>query len=253
MVKLGFHSNLSNIMNNSYWSKSEYKKCSDNTRCVLEEKVKQVVGMEVDHAEPSSCSGAVVPVEPAVEPKVAAKCQASAKNQVQVEESRLVSGIKQNREILTKYQDKFGKCKIFVTTSQGKSPENNLLLPSQHQLVKSCRMKPGKKKSYSIDEPTFINVLVLLVALYFAKAELSAVAMVSKLMARVVPEIKRLFKLNWKPIVEPRPIYGSQKQVCMKIVDMATALTVQCGLNPGKLLELWEVNRLESGEMSIEF
>ena len=42
--------------------------------------------------------------------------------------------------------------------------------------------------------------------------------------------------LNWKPITEHRVDYDKQKQVSMDRVDMATALALQCGLDPGKIV-----------------
>ena len=77
-------------------------------------------------------------------------------------------------------------------------------------------------------------MLVLLVGTHLTETELLAVTMVSKLLARVVPEIKTLSTLNWKPSVQLRPDYDNQKQGCMNRVDVATALAVQCGLDPGK-------------------
>ena len=59
---------------------------------------------------------------------------------------------------------------------------------------------------------------------------------VNKLCAEVALEIQRLLKINWKPIVEPRHEYNYQKSISMEEVDMATALALRCGLDPGKIV-----------------
>ena len=59
---------------------------------------------------------------------------------------------------------------------------------------------------------------------------------VNKLLSKVLPEIRRLLKLNWRPITEHRLDYNNQQQISMKRVDMATALAIQCGLDPGKIV-----------------
>ena len=70
--------------------------------------------------------------------------------------------------------------------------------------------------------------------------EISVLALANKLFAKVIPEISRLLKLNWKPIIEHRPNYDDQKQISVERVDMATALALQCGLDPGKIVRTLE-------------
>ena len=121
-----------------------------------------------------------------------------------------------------------------MTTFQGKPPIIDLQPPSQYQLMNSCRMRPHKNKSYGLVEPTFTHVFV--VGTYLTKMEISVLALANKLFAKVIPEISRLLKLNWKPIIEHRPNYDDQKQISVERVDMATALALQCGLDPGKIV-----------------
>ena len=108
-------------------------------------------------------------------------------------------------------------------------------------------MKPHKNKSYGLVEPIFINVLVFLVGTYLTKMEASVLASVNKLFAKVIPHISRLLKINWKPVVEPRPKYYDQKEISVERIDTNTALALQCGFDPGKIV------RILGGEYSGEW
>ena len=52
----------------------------------------------------------------------------------------------------------------------------------------------------------------------------------------VVPEVARLLKIDWRPLLEPRFNYQSQHSIDEHRVDMATALAVRSGLDPGKIV-----------------
>ena len=93
-------------------------------------------------------------------------------------------------------------------------------------------MKPDLKKSYSVEDPGLLNIVVFLEK-YLLSKEWLILAGVNKLLSKVLPEIRRLLKLNWKPITEHRVDYNNQKQISMDRIDMATALALQCGLDPG--------------------
>ena len=71
---------------------------------------------------------------------------------------RLVSGQKQKDNILEKYQAQYGNGKDIVASFKGKIPKTSLQPPSQHELMKSCRMKPDRNKSYSMEDPTIFNI-----------------------------------------------------------------------------------------------
>ena len=152
--------------------------------------------------------------------------------QAEAQLPRLVSGPKQKDNILEKYQAQYGNGKSIVTSLEGEHLKLNLQPPSQYHLMESCRTKPDKNKSYSVKDPTISNVIVSLVETYLSKTEISRLSMVNKLFAEVIPEIKRLFKLDWRPIIEARPNYNAQKYISMDRVDMATALALRCGLDP---------------------
>ena len=69
-----------------------------------------------------------------------------------------------------------------------------------------------------------------------SKTETLVLSKLNKLCAEVVLEIKRLSKINWKPIVEPRCDYDSQNSIPVGRVDMATALALRCCLDPGRIV-----------------
>ena len=110
---------------------------------------------------------------------------------------------KHKDDVLTNYQSKFGGDEPIVTTFQGKPPKFNLKPPSQYHWVKSSRMKPHKNKNYGLVKPIFRNVFVFLFGTYLTKMEAKVLASVSKLFSKVIPQISRLLKINWKPSVEP--------------------------------------------------
>ena len=102
--------------------------------------------------------------------------------------------------------------------------------------MKSCRMKPDRNKSYGVKDPTIFNVLVFLVGTYLSDVEILVLSKLNQLCAEVVPEIKRPLKIDWRPVVKPRHDYNDQKHISMDIVDMATALALKCGLDPGRIV-----------------
>ena len=96
---------------------------------------------------------------------------------------RLVSGPKQKDDILEKYQAQHENGNIIVVSFKGKPPRASLQSPAQYELIKSCRMKPDKNKSYSVEDPTILNVLVFLVGTYLSKMEILVLSKLNKLCA----------------------------------------------------------------------
>ena len=130
-------------------------------------------------------------VEPAVSNNLIGGFGKRLKPQVREEGSRLVSGPKQKEHILAKYQAEFGKGKPIVTTAQGKRKYFNLEPPSQCQLMRSCKMKPDPKKSYSVEDPILLNVVVFMEG-YLSMDEWLNLAGANKLLSKVLPEVSRL-------------------------------------------------------------
>ena len=158
-------------MNNSYWTKKDYRKHNEIRRAA-EMRDKRVELIDVD------CAGGTpgaAPVESATLPKVCTDivrrkvdmvarkpldrvceeppsqglnpgAQSQGCGPTPLYHSRLVRGPTHKEQILANYQDQFGAGKPITTNVQGKPPAETLQPPSQYQLMKSCRMKPDKKK-----------------------------------------------------------------------------------------------------------
>ena len=112
MPKPDFHSNLSNIINDNYWTKKDYIRHNDARRA-LKEKVKKVDMMDVDGTPgvsiPVESDGTLKaisdfvfgPVRPPIDSKSISRCQENARLQVGAPAPRLVSGPKHKDDILT--------------------------------------------------------------------------------------------------------------------------------------------------------
>ena len=56
-----------------------------------------------------------------------------------------------------------------------------------------------------------------------------------KFSRKFVPKIKIILLVDWRPILQPRLDYKSHTHIDLRRVDMATALAIQSGFDPGKL------------------
>ena len=159
-------------------------------------------------------------------------------NQQPPKSARLVSGTAMKNEILQSYQDKFGADypKPITTNSLGTSANHLLQPPSQHDLFKSSRMKPEQDKYYGVADLTIWNVVVLVVNSFLCMKDLLTLSRSNKLMNKVVPETHRLLKVDWTPLLQPRLNYQDQERVDPNRVDMATALAIHVGLDPGRIV-----------------
>ena len=162
--------------------------------------------------------------------------------------SRLVKSTKMKNSILDDYQKEFGSGKPVVTSQLG-TLENLLQPPSQYVLMRSCSMKPELKKHYSSDPICFYNVAALVMNSFLSPKEMWAIAQLNKFMSVAVPDIKRLLLVDWRPLLQPRYNYELQTSIDNKRVDMATALAIRCGFDPGKIVRtLGGGNILPPGE-----
>ena len=166
VVKTSFQNNLSNIINDNYWTRTEYRNRSHAS--ILKENVKKVdrmivdsIGADQDSASPAESQGSPVvfgPVRPPIYSKGFGVPQEIA-GDAGVQAPKLIKNSKHKDDVLANYQLEHGGHKPIVTTFQGKPSNNNLQPPSQYHLVKSSRMKPHKNKSYGLLDPIFRNVL----------------------------------------------------------------------------------------------
>ena len=120
-----------------------------------------------------------------------------------------------------------------TTTHLGTS---NLQTPSQFELMRSSAMRPEKSKYYMAGPVTFSNIVVLVLNSFLEKKDLVNLSMTDKLLREVVPEVMRLLLVDWKPLLKPRLDYEDPNQIDVDRVDMATALAVRSGLDPGKIV-----------------
>ena len=59
-------------------------------------------------------------------------------------------------------------------------------------------------------------------------------------MNKVVQEVHHSLKIDWTPLLEPRLSYQDQESVDPHRVDMATALAIHVGLDPGRIVRTLE-------------
>ena len=219
--KSDFHSDLSANLHNNYVSRADLKKKREESFAAP-----GVESVTIPVVVNSVRNQIVPPVEDDQQPSKPA---------------RLVSGTAMKNEILQSYQDKFGADypKPITTNSLGTST-NHLQPPSQRDLFKSSRMKPEQDKYYGLADLTIWNVVVLVVNSFLCMKDLLALSTSSKLMNKVVPETCRLLKVDWTPLLQPRLNYQDQESVDPNRVDMATALAIRVGLDPGRIVRTLE-------------
>ena len=227
--KIDFQSDLSNKLDKSYWSKS------DVARMAAAAKSSQSsLSLDVVRAQES---GPPVLQTPGPDlPRLSSQSVLVPKPT-----ARLVPSTKVKNAVLDSYQKKFGHTVSNPITTTSKGTSSHLLLqpPSQSQLVTQCKMKPNKDKHYGLSSIGFINIVPVIFAGFLTVREKKfALSRLCKILARAVPEMHRLFKIDWRPITKPRLNYQNQSSIDPHRVDMATALALRSGLDPGKLLEL---------------
>ena len=151
---------------------------------------------------------------------------------------RLITGTKMKNDTLQKYQDKFGADhpSPITTTALGTSINHPFQPPSQYHLVKSSRMKPESDKHYGVLDVTFFNIVVLVLNAWLCVKDLISLSLVNRKLRRVTKEVHRLLKIDWRPLKDDRLNYENQSHIDPHRVDMATALAVRTGLDPGRIV-----------------
>ena len=147
---------------------------------------------------------------------------------------------KTKNSILAQYETTYGKGT--VANSQGKNLpllhlHNHLqLVPSRGEIAKQATMKPSLKRQYRVEDLDLSNVLAIVMRVMGHKlnaTDYSNLSLVSKKFQVIVPEFLRLLALDFTPLFEPRYDYRKQKEISKQRVDMAGALLVHFGLEPG--------------------
>ena len=147
---------------------------------------------------------------------------------------------KKKNEILAIYQDKFssGSTKSLVSSSQGKRIASyKSQLPSNHRLVRDCKMKPSLDIQYRVEDLQLSDIAVSIVkrwSLYFGSNHgLWKLACLNKLWHKMVSEVLRLKDMDFTPLLDPRLDYETQTEISQHRVDMATAGMIKYEMNPG--------------------
>jgi len=146
---------------------------------------------------------------------------------------------KEKNRILEQYQATFGAGT--VANAQGKSILHQLhhhlhSIPTRREIAKQSRMKPSLKKQYRIENPDLYNVIAIVMRVM--GHQLDAIdylhlSMMNKEFQVIVPEFLRLLALDFSPLLQPRYDYQQQEQISEQRVDMAGALLLHFGLEPG--------------------
>ena len=152
-------------------------------------------------------------------------------------DTRLVKNKKMKVQILDEYQEEHGGAYDSpITNTHLGTSQKSLQPPSQFELMKSSSMRPEKDKQYMSGPLIFNNIVVLVLDSHLENSDLLNLSRVSKLFNRVVPEVKILLLVDWRPLLKPRLNYEDQDKIDIHRVDMATALAVRYGLCPGRIV-----------------
>ena len=102
-------------------------------------------------------------------------------------------------------------------------------------------MKPMSNKYYRVSNINFKNVLVPIIVemnKFFYEADFAFLACTYKDLCKMVPEICRLIKIDWSPLLEPRIGYQDQTEIDHYRVGMATSLLVMACRDSGKVVHI---------------
>ena len=97
-------------------------------------------------------------------------------------------------------------------------------------------MKPKRKKYCNVLDVTFFNVVVLVLNTFLSAKDLVTLSLVNHLLRRVVKDRYRLLTIEWRSLKDPGSDYKNQDHIDPHRVDMATALAVRSGLDPGRIV-----------------
>ena len=146
---------------------------------------------------------------------------------------------KEKNKILDQYESTFGVGT--VANAQGKSIQQlyhhlRHSIPSRREIAKQSKMKPSLKKQYRVSDLDLYNVIAIVMRVMGHKLEATDylhLSMVNKEFQVIIPEFLRLLALDFSPLLEPRYDYQQQEEISEHRVDMAGALLVHFGLDPG--------------------
>ena len=175
----------------------------------------------------------------------------------------ITKGFEKN-EVLANYESINGENTTSDQTRiHGESPSTIILppyiqnLPSRHELVRDCKMKPSPKKQYRIKGPsgedmsqselTLSEVAVSLVKYCICKSkkgmfpdewdeQIAKLACLNKAYASMVYDVRRLYGTDVSLLRMPRVNFESQREISEERMDMATAVLIAYDMEPGQLV-----------------
>jgi hypothetical protein len=142
--------------------------------------------------------------------------------------------------ILDDYQRKHGHEGVpIVTQSQGKQMTlfHPSSLPTQRTLVRDLPYKPTLNHSYRVSNLSFDSVALPLLASGMLDCNaLTALRRVTSRHSELVELYLRLVHVELSPIFNPREGYAEQVHLDIDRIDMASALFIHYGGDPGKVV-----------------
>ena len=97
-------------------------------------------------------------------------------------------------------------------------------------------MKPEEDKYWGLTDLVICNVVILVVNAFLCVKDLLSFSRSSKVMSMVIPGIYCLHKVDWTSLLEPRLSYQEEEKVDPHRVEMATALAICVGPDPGRIV-----------------
>jgi len=152
---------------------------------------------------------------------------------VDISRVTIVSGTDHKKRILDTYQALHGEgySESIVVAKKGKLHHNEILSFS------SARMRPSNDKSYSVREITLYNVITIVInnsKCLLEDQDIVSIQLVNKDFSTFIPKIIRWMNVDFTSLKQLRIGYESQEVIDPHRVEMANALMVHCGLDPGK-------------------
>jgi hypothetical protein len=145
----------------------------------------------------------------------------------------IVQGMRNKKHILEDYQDEFGTNSndLIVTRKKVRSLMISLFDCSQ--------MRPSLNKWYRVGDLRLYNIITTIIKegwVSFSKEDLSNLRLVNKDYTVIVPKVIRWLQINFTPLRKPRLGYEHQECIDPHRVEMASAVMIYFGLDPGKFV-----------------
>jgi hypothetical protein len=145
----------------------------------------------------------------------------------------IVQGMRDKKCILEDYQKKCckGSNDSIVTRKIGEISDDISLDLS--------RMRPSLNKWYRVGDLHLYNVITTVIKecrVTFSKEDLSNLRLVNKDYAAIVPKVNCWLQIGFTPLREPQLWYENQECIDPYHVEMASAVMIHFGLDPGKFV-----------------